>query len=369
MEIHLKENIGNPWQSQWGFNPSTQSDITDWKQVSSLVYPTSSAALLVTKNHIYILGGYSECAIANTIQAVSFNANGDLISNWSIVGTIPEGMHSMGYIVVKNRFYLIGGANHLDGYSTVYSAPINEDGTLGVFRKEKPLPTERYGFVCFVIKDKLYVVGGGNGSYIKEIYRTTINNDGTLNEWEILPDFPIYFDCGTPLIIKNRIYIFGAFDGNNSKIYYAIYDTNGNIGSWNYVGNMPNNIYASALVCTDNYVFSIGGFDKDNNAYTNAAYRAPILADGNIGSWTQISNGPVSVGYSQSAIIGNKIYFIGGWNISGSLNSVHSATFTSGITDYTLYYTDQPNTSPTFNLPDLTSRSNTYPQMKYIIKT
>jgi hypothetical protein len=341
METQIMKSIGNPWQSQWGFNPSTQSDITDWKQVSSLVYPTSSSALLVTKNHMYILGGFNKNTIANTIQGVSFDDNGDLISNWNIVGYIPEGMHSMGYTVAKNRFYLIGGANHLDGYSTVYSAHINEDGTLGTFRTEKPLPTERYGFVCFVIKDKLYVVGGGNGSYIKEIYRTTINNDGTLNEWEILPDFPIYFDCGTPLIIKDKIYIFGTYyEYEESRIYYTTYDSNGDIGKWTYVGNMPNNVLASAIVCNDNYIFSICGLDINNDQNTNAIYCAPILSDGGIGDWTRISNAPIVGNNVKSAIVGNKIYLIGGYNNGTNLDIVYSATFASGITNYIPYFSD-----------------------------
>jgi N-acetylneuraminic acid mutarotase len=338
----FKESGGNPWQSQWGFNPSVQNDITDWKKVSSLVYPTSSAATLVTKNYIYVLGGFNANIIANTIQRASFDANGNLTSTWSNVGFIPEGMRGMGYVATKGRFYLIGGADHLDALSSVYSATINPDGTLGVFRQETSLPTARCYHVCFVIKDKLYVVGGGDKGYINTVHRATINSNGTLNSWETLPDFPISFIHGTPLIIKDKIYIFGVNDNVNyeSKIYYATYDSNGNIGAWTYISNMPNNITNSAIVCTDNYVFSIGGYDENNSQYTNAAYRTFILADGSIGDWVQIGDAPIATGHAQVAIAGNKIYFIGGWNNGVNLDTVYSATFNSGITDYTPFYTD-----------------------------
>jgi N-acetylneuraminic acid mutarotase len=130
---------------------------------------------------------------------------------------------------------------------------------------------------------------------------------------------------------------------------------------------MPYNISLSTVVCTDNYVFNIGG---SGSSYTNATYRAPILIDGSIGTWTQISNAPVAVTYAQSAIAGNKIYFIGGYSSSNNsyLNTVYSATFASGITDYTPYYTDQSNqsnTSITFMLPNLPSTSYS----AYYIKT
>jgi hypothetical protein len=120
------------------------------------------------------------------------------------------------------------------------------------------------------------------------------------------------------------------------------------------------------MVCTDNYVFSMGGLNLNNFQYTNISYRAPILADGNIGTWIQITNGPVAASYAQSAIAGNRIYFIGGFNGSDSLNSVYSANFASGVTDYTPYYTDQPNTSTTFNLPNY--YSNALPSENYYIK-
>jgi N-acetylneuraminic acid mutarotase len=338
----LKEIAGNPWHSQCGFNPFKQSDITDWVQVSHLVYPTNSAASLVTKNYIYILGGLNRNTITNTIQRASFDSDGNLTSVWDNAGFIPEGMQGMGYVTAKGRFYLIGGADHLDALSSVYSVPINPDGTLGAFREETPLPEARAYATCFIIKNKLYAVGGCNESYIKTIHRATIKDDGTLSSWETLPDFPISFIHGTPLVTKDRIYIFGAYSASTreSEIHYTTYGSNGDIGTWTYVSNMPNNICNSAIVCTDNYVFSIGGYDENNGEYTNASYRAPILTDASIGDWTQISDAPIAAGHVQVAIAGNKIYFIGGWNNGGNLDTVYSASFTSGITDYTPFYTE-----------------------------
>jgi hypothetical protein len=354
----LTTSGGAPWQSQYGFNPSTQSDITDWTSSNSLITNTFYMIPFVTKNYIYVLGGYTGGGAIDTIQRASFDANGNLISTWSNVGTLPVAMYGMGYVAAKGRIYLIGGADGIYALSSVYSAPINSDGTLGVFRTETPLPGVRQSPVCFVIKNKLYAVGGWTGgASTSTIYRTTINNDGVLSDWETLPNFPTNFYNGSLLLIRDRIYIFGVYNGANSKIYYTTFDSNGNIGSWISIVNMPNNIYGSAIVCTDNYVFSIGGYDLSNAQYTNTTYRAAILADGSIGSWTQISNAPIAAMiYNQSVIAGNRIYFIGGFNGSSFLNSIYSATFTSGITDYTPYYNDQQNIdSNKFYLPDYQS--------------
>jgi hypothetical protein len=339
----FKESAGVPWQSQCGFNPSMQNDITGWASANSLAFAVRDSASLVTKNYIYILGGNNGGSL-DTIQRASFDANGNLSSTWSNVGYLPIGMWGMGYVAAKGRFYLIGGHNSSSGHlSSVYSAPINTDGTLGAFRTEISLPETKAYTVCFVIKDKLYVVGGNNSSNdTNTVYRTTVNKDGTLNSWETLPNFPITFSDGKPLLIKDKIYIFGAnySSTDTSKIYYSTYDADGNIGTWTYVSNMPSNITVSGVVCTDNYVFSIGGYDYDSYQHTNVLYRAPILTDGSIGAWIQISDAPIAAIYAQSAIAGNRIYYIGGYNSCNNLNSVHAANFTSGITDYTPYYTD-----------------------------
>jgi N-acetylneuraminic acid mutarotase len=359
----VKESAGVPWQSQYGFNSSTQNDITGWTSANNLTAVIVGAASLVTKNYIYILGGNNTRTALNIIQRASFDANGDLSSTWSNVGTLPDSISSMGYVATKSRFYLIGGNNNSRYLSSVYSVPINPDGSLGDFRTETPLPVTREYPVCFVIKDKLYVVGGSNSN---TVYKATVNKDGTLGSWTRLSDFPVSFDNGKPLLIKDRIYIFEA-NSDTSKIYYATYDSNGNIGTWTYVSDMPNNIIGSAVICTDNYVFSIAGYDVNNSKYTNAVYRAPISSDGSIGVWVQITNGPVAATGVRSVIAGNRVYFIGGYyynsnNNSGiCLNTVYSATFISGITDYTPYYTDQSSIDPNnFYLP------NYYPDFKSI---
>jgi N-acetylneuraminic acid mutarotase len=343
------ETAGRPWQSQWGINPYTQNDILGWASANSLTAGLMEAASLVTKNYIYILGGNNTSGNINTIQRASFDANGNLTSSWTNVGTLPVGMSGMGYVATKGRYYLIGGTGSSGTLSTVYSVPINTDGTLGTFRTETPLPAVRAYAACFVIKNKLYVVGGNNTS---SVYQATINADGTLSSWTTLSNFPITFSYGRPLLIKDKIYIFGIAASTESSIYYATYDSNGNIGSWTYASSLPSNIGYMSIVCTDNYVFSIGGYNRSNSTYTNVSYRASIFADGTIGAWAPITNAPATAAYTQVVIASNRIYFIGGWNGSTNLNSVYSATFTSGVADYTSYYTPPSSTPTTFNLPN-----------------
>jgi N-acetylneuraminic acid mutarotase len=368
---------GIPWKFQYGFNPSTQSDITGWVQENnSLAQEAAYVASLVTEKYIYILGGYGSSGTLNTIQRATFDANGNLTTPWSSVGALPASMYSMGYVAAKNRFYLIGGRNDSSFYSSVYSVSINADGTLGDFRAETTLPTTVANAACFVIKNRLYVVGGQNSNgYLDTAYKAIINNDGTLGSWTTLPNLPIGYQNIAHLIIKDRIYFFASYlySGNLYLIYfYTKYDSNGDIGSWIRVSDIPNNIVGSAIVCTDNRVFIIGGYNQNNNQYTDASHFTGIDIDGTIGAWNQISNGPIAATGAQSVIAGNKIYFIGGYDGSNYLNSVYSANFTSGIIDYAPYYDIYPNISNTtyeFNLPDYSSKEAVNPGLYYYIKT
>jgi N-acetylneuraminic acid mutarotase len=324
MEMQLKGGINASKQHQWKFIPSIQNHTLNWKLENPLIEKVYLTASFITKNYIYILGGSNGDAL-NTIQRASFDNNGNLTSTWSKVGTLPIAMAGMGYVATKNRLYLISGHNDSDVLLSVFSTPINEDGSLGEFREETPLPDGRFASTCFVIKDKLYVISGYNNDGVptNTIYQTTINNDGRLSNWIILPNSSIECSYGKPLFIKDRIYILGLHG-----IYYTTCDSNGDIGTWTYVGNIPNSVYGSAIVCIGNYVFSIGGYGLENRQYTNAVYCAAILDNGDLDKWVKISNIPVTARHGQAVVTGNKIYFIGGYDGENFLDTVYSASLT-----------------------------------------
>jgi hypothetical protein len=127
---------------------------------------------------------------------------------------------------------------------------------------------------------------------------------------------------------------------------------------------MPTRAFNPVIVCDNNYVYAI----SCSNAYSGqtTSYIASISSDGSIGSWSKISDGPVAQYNAQAAIVGNKIYFIGGGGTNSSVNTVYSAYFNSGITDYSVYINNQQNTNSTsFNIPKLPVTPNS----AYYIKT
>lgn len=369
------ETGGRPWESQYGFNPSLQNDITNWSQEASLVSNNSCSASLVAGNYIYILGGFNGSTATSNIQRASFNSSGNLTSAWTNAGNLPIALYGMGYVATKDRIYLIGGYNGANCVATVYSAPIDATGNIGSFITNTSLPIGLNYSSVFVIKDKLYVVGGSttpeDTNSVNTVYKATIDNSGNISSWTTLPNFPIACHSGKPLLIKDRIYIFAAATAAvaQSSIYYATFDSNGDIGTWTYTADMPKRAASPVVICNDNYVYAIS-CSTGYSSPSKSSYIAPILTNGAIGSWSPISLGPVVNYYAQSAIIGNRLYFIGGFTAdtgpSSTINSVYSATFNSGVTNYSIYYSSNQNTNTTtFKLPSLPMTQNS----AYYIKT
>jgi hypothetical protein len=72
---------------------------------------------------VYLLGGYNGSAYVSTVYTAPINSDGSL-GTWT-TGTSLPGVFSLSQaIVTKNRVYLLGGYNGSAYVSTVYTAPI-----------------------------------------------------------------------------------------------------------------------------------------------------------------------------------------------------------------------------------------------------
>jgi hypothetical protein len=88
--------------------------------------------------------------------------------------------------------YLLGGYNGSAYVSTVYTAPINSDGTLGTWTTGTSLPGALSHSQAIVTKNRVYLLGGYNGSaYVSTVYTAPIL--GGLNDYS-----PYYDGSITP---------------------------------------------------------------------------------------------------------------------------------------------------------------------------
>lgn len=165
------------------------------------------------------------------------------ITGWTTGTSLPTSLFSPQAIVTKNRVYLLGGYNGSDNIKTVYTAPINADGTLGTWTTGTSLPIAIGSAQAIVTKNRVYLLGGYSSSLttLATVYTAPINADGTLGAWTTGASLPGGLRSGQSIVTKNRVYLLGGYTTVYSSIVYTAPFADG----WEITEN-------SYLVCEEN---------------------------------------------------------------------------------------------------------------------
>lgn len=370
----FKSNItagnGKPWQYQYQINTTQSGGITSWAAAPTMPSSLAFAEPIVTKNRVYMIGCNLDNNIVNTVYTAPINADGTL-GAWTTGTAMPNGLSYGQAIVTKNRIYLIGGYVPSNQYSNiVYTAPINADGTLGAWGSGPSLPGNLAYHQAIVARNRVYVLGGHNGTqngYVSTILSGEINSDGEITGWTNYGSLPTTISHHRAFIIKDRLYLIGGFVGESvtGMILYTTILPDGNLGTW-VVDTMskatefviPSEI---AVVTTKNMVYLIG-------ANNTATAHAPINANGSIGTFTVGANTFGDKLYLIPFVVNNKIYIYGNRDTNNYNNTGIVANFSGGTNDYSMYYngtyvyTDPDN----FQIPEFSTKETGL--FKYYIK-
>lgn len=354
---------GKPWKQQYDFNIEQNLDITNWTSTTNLPGTLQRSQAIVTKNRVYLLGGFTSTTTAtSTVYTASINADGTL-GAWTTGTSLPGALGYSQAIVTKNRVYLLGGYDNTTGFvSKVYTAPINSDGTLGTWTTDVSLPDVLIYSEAIVTRNRVYLLGGHViGNSISTIYTAPINADGTLGTWSVDNSLPVALGYSQAIVTKSRVYLLGGYvddvtDYILSTVYTAPINSDGTLGTWVAGTSLPVTLYSGQTVVTKNRVYLLGGYT--DTGLTSGVYTAPINEDGTLGTWSVGTSLLEVLQFSQVITTNSRIYLLGGSNNSGITSKIYSASFTGGLNDYSSYYdgTIIPTNPDNFKLPDFTSK-------------
>ena len=348
---------GQPWRQQYDINTEQSTDISSWTTSTSLPGTVGHSQAIVTKNRVYLLGGYVNSSYSSTVYTAPINLDGTL-GAWTTGTSLPGTVHASQAIVTKNRVYLLGGLVNGSYSSTVYTAPINLDGTLGAWTTGTSLP-DTVGFSqAIVTKNRVYLLGGVvNSSYSSTVYTAPINLDGTLGAWTTPTSLPDILIFSQAIVTKNRVYLLGGYSNSSasSTVYTAPINLDGTLGAWTTGTSLPDTVGYSQVIVTKNRVYLLGGYV--NSSYSSTVYTAPINLDGTLGAWTTSTPLPGTVIYSQAIVTKQRVYLLGGYSNSSYSSTVYTAPISGGLNDYSPYYdgTIVPLSPTQFKLPDFTT--------------
>ena len=337
---------GQPWKNQYIYNGS--NSFKSFIKNRDLPVKRSFAAVVATKNRIYLIGGMDETNTAQTsVYMAVLDSNGEL-SSWTATTSLPTMLHSAKAIVVNNKVHLIGGAsNTSSAVGTTYSAPINSDGTLGTWVSGNALPAPRKGFQTVLTHKYVYVLGGVNDGDVdtNTIYQATVNSDGSLSTWTTTAGtLPASIGYAQVAVIRNKVYLIGGKTGSTqlTTSYVATVDSNGVLGAFTASVNLPLALSQAEILVTNTSAYLIGG--KTDSSTSNTIYKlsfSTVTGDISTG-WTleQSISLPQPVRGAQLIATRNFVHLIGGFGATTTLNTIYTSELFRGygVNDYTRFY-------------------------------
>lgn len=357
---------GKPWEQQYGINDVQSGDITGWVGSTSAPNAVGAGQVVVTKNRAYFIGGYKSGLLpVSAVYTATINPDGT-IGGWTAGPSLPSTMQWGQAIATKNRVYAIGAG---DG-DLVYTSVVNTDGTLAGWTTATALPVRMAMAQAIVTKSYVYVMGGTNYTdSISTVCTAPINTDGTLGGWTYAASLPGPLNASRAVVTKNRVYLLGGATGSYyvSTVYTAPINSDGTLGAWATGTPLPINVGFSQTCVTTNRVYLMGGGNSDT--VFSSVYSAPINADGTIGTWVAGTSLPFALGDATVAVTQSRVHIINGADTAFATTPVSiSAPFSGGLNDYSTFYTSGYTlTDPdNFQLPDYASLESS--DFKYYIK-
>ena len=217
--------MGQPWRQQSAFNLTDNGISQTWTTGTSLPGTVYESQALITKTQVYLLGGHTGSVSSSTVYTAPIATDGTL-GTWTTATALPGTVHASQAIVTQNRVYLLGGIINNAYSSTVYTAPINTDGTLGTWTTATSLPAAVYYSQAIATKDRVYLLGGIiNSSYSSTVYTAPINQDGTLGTWATVTPLPSTVYASQAIVTKDWVYLLGGYINGapSSTVYKAFF--------------------------------------------------------------------------------------------------------------------------------------------------
>jgi len=323
---------GQPWRQQYDINTSQSGGITGWTTGTPLPGALFISQTIVTRNRVYLLGGSNGISSVSTVFTAPINSDGTL-GTWTTSVSLPGTLHASQAIVTRNRIFLLGGW----ATSIVYTTTINADGTLGTWTTSTPLPAALSHSSAIVTRNRVFLLGGNiAGIFTSTVYTTSINTDGTLGTWSTSVSLPGVLWGSSAIVTRNRVYLLGGGNAGGvvSTVFTAPINSDGTLGVWTTGTSLPAALFLSHAIVTRNRVFLLGGH---TTTAVSTVYTAPINSDGTLGAWTTATSLPVTLMESSAIVTSSRVFLLGG-NTGSAVSTVFTAPILGGLNDYSLYY-------------------------------
>lgn len=286
-----------------------------WSNTTAMPGPLMGHAAVNYNDRVYVIGGTNSNGIdTKKVWYASVNASGSL-SGWTETASLPKAMSQHSSVAYNGRIYVIGGNSAGSGIADVYYALVNGDGTLGAWNVATSLPAFLQRHSSVANNGYVYVFAGNStgGCCTSTVRYAPINADGTLGVWANTTS--LFYGQEIPVVFYNGyVYAVGGSDGSLPvrNVRYALVNANGSIGTWNNTTLLPQAVASQVAFAHNGYLYSIGG-EVATGGDTENIYYAPISPNGSVGSWNTSPNQLLRPLRDHAGLINNGyVYIFGG---------------------------------------------------------
>ncbi|WBV61814.1 hypothetical protein PFY12_06745 [Chryseobacterium camelliae] len=297
----------------------THAQTLHFKSLANMSLGRGAINSVIVDDNIYVSNGYQESGgNANFIEKYNITDN-----KWSVLNSILSPKKFANSETYDNKIYIFNGwgNSHLEIVDLV-----THKVTKGAVNHSY---TGNAGSA--IHNGKIYVFGGSglNGAATTVFSNRFQYYDIASNTWHPLPDMPKAREAKGK-IVNDKLYVIGGFNGTSLRLI-NVYDLNTN--RWTNQYTMPAGISGHSLAVSGNKIFIAGGY----NNQTFLAY-----FDTTTNKFHQLSSNMIPRRHAAAEVYNDKLYIIGGSTTSVTKSAIKSIQ-AADISDTTLANTTSEN--------------------------
>ncbi|WP_139176670.1 Kelch repeat-containing protein [Chryseobacterium wanjuense] len=295
------------------------AQILNFKHLSDMSMKRGAITSAIAGDNIYVSNGYKDSdGNATIIEKYNIKDN-----RWSIINSSLVPKRFANSETYDNKIYIFNGwgNSHL------------EIVDLETHKKTKGAVNRAYtGNAGSAIHNgRIYTFGGsGLNNAATTVFSDRFQYyDIASDTWHPLPNMPTAREAKGK-IVNDKLYVIGGFNGTSSRLV-NVYDLNKNL--WTEQYTMPVGISGHSLAVSGHKIFIVGG----SNNQTFLAY-----FDTETNKLHQLTSNMIPRRHAAAEIYNNKLYIMGGSTTSSTKSAIKSIQV-ADISEETLSARDQSN--------------------------
>lgn len=245
-EIYLIGGINEDENLGGGAPALARVDVYDaetntWHRAADMPTPRISPRAAVFSSYIYVFGGYNRTAVRGEHYKKIVEMYDTRTDTWVKKRDMPTLRRNFGTAVVNGKIYVIGGSVHDKQLGKQVSTGLVEayDPLTDRWEKRADMPTKRGRINVSVVDGKIYVIGGhillerGLGLLVDRFSKRIEEYNPKTNQWRKLRDIPMFKYAFSTVVVDHEIYTIGGYDmDNNLKRLNIVEVYNPRVNRW-----------------------------------------------------------------------------------------------------------------------------------------